>query len=232
MLSEDQRTTLRDQYRTKGIVRIPAFLAGERATELHQQLRDRGDWLQLFNSGDKLFELDRAARAAMDDVRQAALDQAIYAGASKGFQYRYETIRVPDEQAERKRSSDPLAHLALELSGGAIRDLFRDITGESEIRFADAQATAFSPGDFLTGHDDRFAGKNRRAAYVLGLTPVWRIEWGGLLIVHGEDGEAARAYPPMMNLLTLFRVPLMHSVSEVTRAATYRRYSVTGWLRD
>lgn len=231
MLSEDGRATLRDQYRTQGIVRIPAFLAGERATELHRQLRDRGDWLQIFNSGDKLFELDRVARSSLDEVRQAALDQAIYAGAKEGFQYRYETIRVPDEEAERKRSSDPLAHLALELSSGAMRALFRDITGEPEISFADAQATAFSPGDFLTGHDDRFAGKNRRAAYVLSLTPVWRIEWGGLLIVHGEDGEAARAYPPMMNLLTLFRVPLMHSVSEVTRAAAYRRYSVTGWLR-
>lgn len=67
--------------------------------------------------------------------------------------------------------------------GGPIRDLIRDITGDRDIRFADAQATAFSPGDFLTGHDDRFAGKDRRAAYVLGLTPVWRLEWGGLLIM-------------------------------------------------
>ena len=231
MLNKDERATLKDRYRANGIVRIPAFLASERASELHRLLHDRSDWIQLFNSGDKLFELDRVARASLDDARQAALDQAIYAGAREGFQYRYETIRVPDEEAERRQSSDPLAHLALELSSGAVRALFREITGEPEIRFADAQATAFSPGDFLTGHDDRFAGKNRRAAYVLGLTPVWRIEWGGLLVVHGEDGEAALAYPPMMNLLTLFRVPLMHSVSEVTRAAAYRRYSVTGWLR-
>ena len=231
MLSEDERTTLRDQYRTQGIVRIPAFLAGERATELHQQLRDRSDWLQLFNSGDKLFELDRAARAALDDARQAALDQAIYAGASKGFQYRYETIRVPDEEAARNASDDPLARLALDLSCGELRDLLREITGESAIRFADAQATAYSPGDFLTGHDDRFHGKDRLAAYVLGLTPVWRIEWGGLLVMHGDEETASRAYLPAMNVLTLFAVPQMHSVSEVTRAAAYRRYSVTGWLR-
>lgn len=233
MLTKDERATLRDQYRTDGIVRIPGFLAAERASELHRQLRERSDWIQLFNSGDKLFELDRAARSLLDDARQAALDQAIYAGASKGFQYRYETIRVPDEEAVRRQSSDPLAKLALDLSSGDIRDLFRDITGEPEIRFADAQATAYSPGDFLTGHDDHFVGKNRRAAYVLGLTPVWRIEWGGLLVIHAVDEiGAALAYPPMMNVLTLFRVPLMHSVSEVSRAATYRRYSVTGWLRS
>jgi len=231
MLDEDERATLKDRYRTHGLVRIPAFLAGERATGLHQLLRERTDWLQLFNSGDKLFELDRAARSSLDEPRQAALDEAIYAGAREGFQYRYESIRVPDDEAGRKASSDPLARLALELSSGAMRALFREITGEPEIRFADAQATAFSPGNFLTGHDDRFSGKNRRAAYVLGLTPVWRIEWGGLLIIHGDDGEPALAYPPMMNMMTLFRVPLMHSVSEVTRAAPYRRYSITGWLR-
>ncbi len=112
-----------------------------------------------------------------------------------------------------------------------MRDVLRIITGEPAIRFADLQATAYSPGDFLTGHDDRFAGKNRLAAYVLGLTPVWRIEWGGLLVMHGEDPSASRAYPPLMNILTLFDVPQMHSVSEVSRAAAYRRYSVTGWLR-
>ena len=66
---------------------------------------------------------------------------------------------------------------------------------------------------------------------MLSLTPVWRLEWGGLLVMHGEGDEPARAYMPGMNLLTLFSVGQMHSVSEVTRAAAYRRYSVTGWLR-
>jgi Rps23 Pro-64 3,4-dihydroxylase Tpa1-like proline 4-hydroxylase len=28
------------------------------------------------------------------------------------------------------------------------------------------------------------AGKNRVAAYVLNLTPRWRVEWGGLLMFH------------------------------------------------
>jgi Rps23 Pro-64 3,4-dihydroxylase Tpa1-like proline 4-hydroxylase len=63
-----------------------------------------------------------------------------------------------------------MAQLALDLSGGDTRDLLRCITGAHDIGFAAAQARAFSPGDFLTGHDDRFPGKDRRAAYVLSLT--------------------------------------------------------------
>jgi len=230
MRNED-RAVLSACYQAEGMVRIASFLPEERAVALHHELRGRSDWIQLFNSGDKLFELDRAAQAALDAERKADLDHAIYAGAREGFQYRYETIRVPDGESARRASPDSLARFALDLSSGATRDLLREVTGASDIRFADAQATAYSPGDFLTGHDDRFPGKDRRAAYVLSLTPMWRIEWGGLLIMHGDEHAGARAYPPLMNVLTLFRVPRMHSVSEVSRAAAYRRYSITGWLR-
>lgn len=219
------------EFAARGIVRIASFLPDERAAELHHVLRHRSDWVQVFNSGDKLFELDRATRSALGSERKAALDEAIYAGARDNFQYRYETIRIPDEERARRESVDPLADLALALSHGETRDLLRSITGADDIHFADAQATAYSPGDFLTGHDDGVEGKNRRAAYILSLTPTWRIEWGGLLIIHGDQEAGARAYAPMMNVLTLLRVPQMHSVSEVTRAAPYRRYSITGWLR-
>jgi Rps23 Pro-64 3,4-dihydroxylase Tpa1-like proline 4-hydroxylase len=214
-----------------GIVRIGNFLPPEAAQALHSHLRGRGEWLQIFNSGDKLFELNRHAVAALDDAKKADLDTAIYAGARTGFQYRFETIRVPDDEQERAAEGGPLAELAQWLSTGETRAFLRRVTGSADIRFADAQATAYSPGDFLTGHDDAFEGKNRRAAYVLSLTPTWRLEWGGLLVMHGEGDEPSRAYPPEMNVLTLFRVGQMHSVSEVTRAAAYRRYSVTGWLR-
>jgi Rps23 Pro-64 3,4-dihydroxylase Tpa1-like proline 4-hydroxylase len=231
MMKSASRSALAAEYAANGIVRIPSFLPNERAAQLHAELRSRDDWVQVFNSGDKLFELDRATRSVLDVDRKTALDTAIYAGAREGFQYRYETIRVPDEEEKRRKNGDGLAQLALDLSGGDTRDLLRCITGAHDIGFADAQATAFSPGDFLTGHDDRFPGKDRRAAYVLSLTPTWRIEWGGMLMMHGDEEVATRAYAPAMNVLTLFRVPQMHSVSEVSRAAPFRRYSITGWLR-
>lgn len=231
MLTRKQGEALAEQYRTNGLVRIAGFLSDAEAAELHAMLRGRDDWRRLFNSDDKVFEMDRSTQASLDADRRASLDEAVYAGARSEFQYRYETIRVPDDEEERLGSADPLAKLALQLSGGETRDLFHRVTGATRIRFADAQATAFSPGDFLTGHDDDFAGKERLAAYVLSLTPTWRIEWGGLLIMHGEGDQPSQAFPPAMNVMTLFRVPQMHSVSEVSRAAAYRRYSITGWLR-
>jgi len=220
---------LAEQFMRCGRVQVKDFLELESAEALHLMLRDRDDWVQVLNVADKVYELSRETRAQMSDAARADLDNAIYAQARQGFQYRYESIRVPDEAAERAASGDPLAAFAEWMSGGAVRDLLRQIVGAPDIAFADAQGTAYSPGDFLTGHDDAVAGKNRHAAYVFGLTPVWRTEWGGLLLIHEPE---LGGFVPAFNTLNLFRVPQMHSVSEVTRAAAFRRYSITGWLRS
>lgn len=230
-LSKSRLNAFARQFAQDGIVRIDGVLDEGAASALLADLSDRDDWRQVLNSGDKLFELDRPLRSTLSPEKVKELDSAVYAGARTGFQYRYESIRVPDSKSERQGSCDMLAALANEMSGGAALEAWRGITGAADIEYADAQGTAYSAGDFLTGHDDSFEGKNRRAAYVLSLTPVWRLEWGGLLVMHGEDDGPARAYMPLMNVMTIFRVGQMHSVSEVTRAAAFRRYSVTGWLR-
>ncbi|SOB86857.1 Proline 4-hydroxylase (includes Rps23 Pro-64 3,4-dihydroxylase Tpa1), contains SM-20 domain [Sphingomonas guangdongensis] len=224
-------TALAARYAADGRVQIHELLAPAGAQALYELLRSRDDWVQVVNSGEKLFELTRAARAAMTAEQRAQLDTAVYAGARSGFQLRYETIRVPDDATTRLASPDPLATLANWLSSDPVITLLRTVTGTTEIDFADAQATAFAPGDLLTGHDDAVAGKRRHAAYVLGLTPQWRAEWGGLLLFH-DDHEVHGGYVPEFNTLNLFRVPMRHSVTEVTRAAAHRRYSVTGWLRS
>ena len=218
-------------YAETGRVQVQGFLHGDCAQALHSHLKSRTDWTEVLNSGDKVVELSREIQAGLSDAQKTQLADAVYHDARHGFQYRYETIRVEDAKAARDRMDDKLNRFAIWLSEGTARDILRHITGAPDIDFADAQATAYSPGHFLTGHDDNVAGKMRKAAYVFGLTPTWRAEWGGLLLFHGNGGETVQGLVPMFNTLNLFAVPQMHSVSEVTRAAAYRRYAVTGWLR-
>lgn len=215
-----------------GRVRIRSLVSAEQAERLAAWLRAREDWLQVINSGETLIELDRQTRAAMEPAQRTALDQAVRAGARYSFQHRYEALRVPDDDAARAARCDPLAAFARFLSSAPVIAILRNICGAADIAFADAQATAYAPGDFLTAHDDNVAGKGRRAAYVFGLNPAWRPEWGGLLLFHGDGAGPVEAYVPEMNCLNLFSVPQVHSVTEVSAAAPYRRYAVTGWLRQ
>lgn len=226
------RVALARAFAADGRVQIAGLITGGGAERLFQALRTRDDWRQVVNSGDKVFDLDRETRAGMSEAQTQALDEAVYAGARAGFQYRYEAIRVPDAAAEREASTDLVAKFALWLSEGEPRELLREVTGVDAVDFTDAQATAFAPGDMLTAHDDEVAGKKRHAAYVFGLTPPWRTEWGGLLLFHDADGDVEHGLLPRFNTLNLFKVPVLHSVSMVTRAAAYRRYSITGWLRS
>jgi Rps23 Pro-64 3,4-dihydroxylase Tpa1-like proline 4-hydroxylase len=118
------------------------------------------------------------------------------------------------------------------MQSAELLDFLRDVTGHGDLAFTDGQATAYGTGDFLTGHDDDVAGKGRLAAYVFGLTPYWRLEYGGLLLFHGEHDRTVTGNVPRFNVLDLFRVPQQHSVSIVTPAAPHRRFAVTGWLRS
>ena len=222
---------LAERFRRERRVRIADFLAGDGAERLHQHLRARSDWRLVINQGDKLFELDRDAQAQLAPAAAEQLEAAVNQAARHGFQFRFETIRVPDAEADRRAEASLLTELARFLSSDAALDLLRSVTGRADIRFADAQGTAYGPRHFLTAHDDEVAGKHRAAAYVLNLTPEWRIDWGGLLLFHGADGRVEEGWPPAFNTLNLFAVPQPHSVSYVTPFVPNRRYAVTGWLR-
>jgi Rps23 Pro-64 3,4-dihydroxylase Tpa1-like proline 4-hydroxylase len=134
------------------------------------------------------------------------------------------------DEVEQAEERTPLTEFAELMQSPEMLDLLEAITGQRG-SFTDGHATAYGPGDFLTGHDDDVKGKNRLAAYVYGLTKGWRIEWGGLLLFHGPHERTASGMAPRFNTLDLFSVPQQHSVTMVTPAAPHRRYAVTGWLR-
>jgi len=217
-------------YAAEGRVRIYGLLAAG-AVALHDDLAAREDWIHLISTGEGVIELDPAARARLGAAEWQAIARGAHERARTGFQYRYQALRVPDEE-EIADGDDLVCAFARLMQSAPMLDLLRAVTGAGELAFTDGQATAYGSGDFLTGHDDDVAGKDRLAAYVFGLTQNWRLEWGGLLLFHGPHDRTASALAPRFNSLDLFRVPQQHSVSEVTFAAPHRRFSVTGWLRS
>ena len=212
-------------------VQIPSFLSDEDAGALRGALINRGDWRHVISAGAKVFETARTDLDQMGAETKAALDGALYAEATRGFRFRYDLIRTPDYLPPAPENDDPLIGFARLMNDPATIGRFRTLAPGLDFDFADAQATRYNGGDFLTRHDDDVAGKGRQLAYVLSLTPDWLPEWGGLLLFNGPDGGIIETFVPSFNTLNIFAVPQPHSVSYVAPYAGAPRISVTGWLR-
>ena len=233
---------LSPRFAASGRIQISDFLSAPSADALHRALVARHDWRHVISAGAKVFEVARTDLDAMPAAQIAALEQALHAEATRQFRFRYDLIRTPeplpplaeaDAGAEHDipTGEDPLIGFARLINAPATLARLRRLAPGLGLDFADAQATRYTPGDFLTRHDDAVAGKGRLMAYVLGLTPDWAAEWGGLLLFHGPDGSIVETFAPRFNALSLFTVPQPHSVSFVAPYAGAARISVTGWLR-
>lgn len=218
-------------YRRSGRLHIPGFLLPEGAEALYRHLAQEVEWSLVLNDGEEVREAAPEIRRRYTAEQESALAEFAHAGARKGFQFLYECRRVPDEPEARLRSGTLLDRFADFLNSPRFLDFARRLTGIADISWADAQATRYRAGHFLTRHDDLSAGKQRRAAYVVNLTPQWEVDWGGQLQFIDADGHIAEAYVPRFNALNIFTVPQAHAVSYVAPFAGGARYSITGWLR-
>ncbi len=185
----------------------------------------------VFHANGRHFDIDGAGWRDLDAEKKRTTEQIIYAEAQKGFSYTYENLPIYDRWRQKSEMGDILRDAVAFLNGERFLTFARNLTGFQDIAFADAQATLYGPGHFLTLHDDAVEGKNRRAAYVLNLTENWREDWGGYLNFFDKVGNIEAAYKPAFNALNIFAVPAAHSVGLVAPFAGALRCSITGWLR-
>lgn len=215
-----------------GRVQIVDFLRHDSALALFRTLSESDAWRLAVNRGEQVTDHPLAEVEAWSEERQAAFDAEVLEAGRDAFQFRYETIRLPEYGPGWEQGAPPLLQAFVDfMSSDEVTGLLRDTTGLADIAFADGHASRYRSGHFLTAHDDSNVDMGRRAAYVLNLTPQWRPDWGGALLFYDERGNVARGFTPSFNTLNLFRVPQPHSVAWVTPLAGAARYAVTGWLR-
>lgn len=212
-----------------GRLHLPDFLEPAAAEQLHRGLDEFADWQLTMNDADRVWDVPSRQFDTLPAEQHEPLRRELHQRASEGFQFLFKTTRI-SERGE-VPAGHPLRAVAELVNSPAFLDAMRQITGDETIDYADAQATRYEPGHFLTRHDDAVPGKHRRAAYVLGLSRTWRAEWGGVLEFLDADGHVAEGYVPSFNSLNLLRVPQLHHVSCVAPFARQPRLSVTGWLR-
>lgn len=212
-------------------LQIADFLAPESAQLIADHLAKSDRWRHLLNVKDRTWEVPSGDWDALPiDQREEVLSE-IDKAAAYDFQYQYDTIRVPDDVAEREASDTPLDQFAQFLSSAPVLETLMRITGATDLVYADCQATRYRTRDFLTPHNDELEGMHRKYAYVLSLTEGWLPRWGGLLHFVDDAGGIERTITPRFNALSLFSIGQSHYVSQVATYAPIARISVTGWLR-
>lgn len=224
--------TMTGAFKSHGRLHIPGFLTEASARRLHDVLAADAQWVCSTMGGGTVVDAPVEMLEALTPDAYAKFVSLAHAEAAEGFHYMFDTIRLIGPETTRAPALDAYAPLLDFLRGPAFLDFVRKLTADTRPAYIDGQATRYLPGHYLTQHDDRNPKYGRLYAYVLNLTPRWRVDWGGLLNFIDEDGHVAEAYAPAFNALNIFRVPQPHSVGFVAPFARGARLSITGWVHD
>jgi Rps23 Pro-64 3,4-dihydroxylase Tpa1-like proline 4-hydroxylase len=217
----------------RGRVHIPELLEPKAAVALHRSVVEETPWrrTQILAGGERVsFHLN--AFNAQPAAWRAEVEKGVLERAAHDFQYVFDNYNVAEEIEAGRRlglGSDAIYDF---INGAPFLDFLRRLTGDERVAYCDAQITRYTAGQFLREHDDDLEGRNRLYAYVLGLTPEWKPDWGGLLLFLDAKGDVVQGFAPRFNALNLFKVPAQHCVSAVSSFCPAARYSITGWVRS
>ncbi|MGN3975062.1 2OG-Fe(II) oxygenase [Tsuneonella sp. SYSU-LHT278] len=228
----------RARFSQTGRAQVRDFLMPGAAREIRSLLEDGTPWGLSVQAGESdPPEQVRADELQADPaVRRRVADRAREAHRAAGAgQFAFVHARYSLVEAYLGRWNPDGAHdiLLEHLNTPDFLDPLRALTGIPEIVKADAHASLFAPGHFLTSHLDEHSGEGRRVAYVLNFAPDdWYTDWGGYLVFFDADGDIVEGFRPRFNSLNLFRVPQAHSVTFVPPFAPATRLAISGWLLD
>jgi len=206
-------------------VHIPNILTEASAHRLYRALTDETPWHLTVNRGTEFLGYPKLPMEERTKISTAAWERA-----HTQFQYLFDNHRLSHHGEPYRDPAHYFGQLVAFLNAPHVLAFARKVTGMEAIANTDAQATFYRQGDFLTQHDDH-GFRTRLAAYVLNMTPGWNADWGGILLFHGARGHIEEGYVPAFNALNIFRVPVVHSVSQVSLFGGYR-FSVTGWFHS
>jgi SM-20-related protein len=218
-------------YREKRRIQIHDFLDRQAAEKVLADLHEL-PWAMAYNDGNDVVQLSAERLALLTNEEAAAMMAGIRERARGQYQFLYSFFPILNAYFSPDAPRFGIFDFYEFINSEPVLDLIRKVSGLTDIQWADGQATWYKPGHFLKAHTDKQSSEGRLAAYVMNLSPVWDLDWGGFLQFFDQDGNVETAYKPSFNTLNMFTVPQLHSVSMVSTYVTAERLAVTGWFRS
>ncbi len=211
-------------------IQINDFFSKESAEYLHQLLMTNTDWYLAYNEANNFYESPLSEFQALPPQKKQQFMHNIYARARSQFQYVFIQYYITQALELNEQPGHPMHAMHDFMNQADTLDFMRQLTGDQTVAKADSYASCYSPGHFLTQHDDRHDKHDRVAAYVFSMTKDWDVNWGGHLAFYDQQGNIEQAFMPSFNTLNLFLVPQQHAVQHVAPYAGKGRTSFLGWL--
>ncbi len=224
--------TLAADFARRGRLQIRDFLVAEDAEAVHEILDKQTPWWLVYNVGNRVEEVSPERVAGLSRAQLQEILMGVKERAKTQYQFLYNSYPIVATYFNPALPKLPVLGFYEFLNRPSTLEFLRKLTGRPDIRWADAQATLYRPGNFLKSHSDEEPHQNRRAvAFIFNFTKLWERDWGGYLQFFNEAHDIEQAFRPIFNALNIFAVPQDHSVSVVSPFAYGRRYAITGWLR-
>ncbi len=221
-------------FRDHTRVQLRDFLTPSWATRLHAFLSREVAWGFAFKGQGSPQTLREAQVAQLSTEQRRAIANDVQRAATLGqYAVRFNQFDILGDYLAKQQRDTVLDQFLEAINTPSVLDVLRAVTGIPELIKADAQATLFGPGDFLSLHSDSHKAEGWRVAYVLNFADRnWSPDWGGYLNFFDAEGDIVAGWKPRFNALNLFLVPQHHHVSYVPPFAPQQRFAITGWLRD
>jgi SM-20-related protein len=221
---------LSEQLQTRGRLQVADFFSDETADYLYRLIQENKQWHLAYNEGDNYYESELAEFQNLPPQKKQGFMNGIFSGARDHFQYVFLQYYITQAIELKENQGHPMHAMHDFVNTEETLNFMRTLTQEPKIRKADAYASCYSPGHFLTEHDDKHSKHDRVAAYVVSMTKGWNKNWGGHLAFYDEVGNIKEAFIPSFNTLNIFLIPQSHAVQQVAPFAGHARTSYLGWL--
>ncbi|MCQ8847651.1 2OG-Fe(II) oxygenase [Alteromonas stellipolaris] len=220
------REAIKEEFNQDRKIRVKNFLDVDYASNLLLSLNNKVKFEMALVRNGTYDSITESAWKSMDMDARKKVNDEVMNNAAEGVGFVYGRHLVTSKE------SDPtMLKFHDWLNSESVLQWAREISGFEDISSASVQATRYTPGQFLTRHQDVVEREGRRLAYVINLAPKWHPDWGGLLQFFEPDGTTTESWSPEFNTLSLFDVKHIHSVTYVTPFAKQPRYALTGWFK-
>ncbi len=226
------RQALAEEFKIDDRILILDVLRPNVAEKIHSLCLTEVPFEFVFVQNGKNRVMPAQKMAAMSRKEQRELQRELFEAASIGEGFLYCGYMMSRANFEASNDKLRFLHQVFEyLNSAEMLKFVCDLSGRNDLLSADAQFTRYTGGQYLTRHRDVVSGRERKLAYVLGLSKGWHPDWGGLLQFYRDDGTPRDAWNPTFNSLVLFDVRHVHAVTYVAPDALAPRLSLAGWFR-